>query len=462
MPNIEAGDSPLEPGNELAGNELAGNAVPSSLRKRAISGSVWTLAGEWTQYVLRLGGNLVLTRLLFPEAFGLMSLVQVFMMGLEMFSDVGIIPGIIQNKRGDEPDFLNTAWTIQVGRGVLLSIFACAIAYPASQFYHEPMLMQLLPVSGLTAIISGLNSTKLATENRRLAVKRLMILEVGAYVLGLVVMIVWAKLSPTVWSLVGGGIVGASAKMILSHVYLKGEKNWFHWDPEAFKSLQQFGRWIFLSTVLTFFAGQGDRLVIGNLLDVRTLGIYTVAITMARLINQTIMQVGSKVLFPSYSELVRERPERLYVALRKTRLILITGSWIASIFLMAFGDKLIDFLYDDRYAQAGWMLKVLSINSLVGVLLFTYDNALMAMGKTFTMTTLLALQVAFEFSAMLIGAHFWGENGVVIGIACFAWIMYPLKAIFFARLSIWQPEVDLPAIGLAALLVAGFHFLHIF
>ena len=445
-----------------AGSPLDGGEAPASLKKRAISGSVWTLAGEWTQYVLRLGGNLVLTRLLFPEAFGLMSLVQVFMMGLEMFSDVGIIPGIIQNKRGDEPEFLNTAWTIQVGRGVMLSLFACAIAYPASQFYHEPMLMQLLPVSGLTASISGLNSTKLATENRRLAVKRLMIVEVGSYVLGLTSMIVWAKLSPTVWSLVAGGIVGALTKMTLSHLYLKGERNWFYWDQEAFRSLQQFGRWIFVSTVLTFFAGQGDRLVIGRLLDVKTLGIYTVAITMARLISQTIMQVGSKVLFPTYSELVRERPERLYSALRKTRLSMIAVNWAAAILMMAFGDKLIDLLYDDRYTQAGWMLKVLSINSLVGVLIFTYDNALMAMGKTFTMTALLAIQVAIEFSAMVIGAHFWGENGVVIGIACFAWVLYPLKAIFFARLSIWQPEVDLPAIGLATLIVAGFYFSHAF
>ena len=452
MSRAESGNSPLE----------AENDPPPSLKSRAISGSAWTLVGECTQYVLRLGGNLVLTRLLFPEAFGLMSLVQVFIMGLEMFSDVGIIPGIIQNKRGDEPAFLNTAWTVQVGRGIMLWIFACIIALPASQFYHEPMLMQLLPVSGLTALISGLNSTKLATENRRLAVGKLTILELGSYILGLIVIVVWAWLSPSVWSLVGGGIVGAVAKMILSHVYLKGERNRLHWDKEAFRSLQQFGRWIFLSTVLTFFAGQGDRLVIGRLLDVKALGIYTVAITMARLVNETIMKLGSKVLFPSYSELIRERPEQLYAALRKTRLFLIAGSWVASLFLMVFGEKLINFLYDDRYADAGWMLKVLPINSLVGVLIFTYDNALLAMGKTLTMTSLLAVQVGIELTAMIVGGYLWGENGVIIGISCFAWVLYPLKAIFFARLSIWQPEVDLPIIALATSVVGGLYFFHFF
>ncbi|NJR65196.1 MAG: oligosaccharide flippase family protein [Leptolyngbyaceae cyanobacterium CRU_2_3] len=455
MSRTEAGDSPLESDKEPS-------PASASLKKRAISGSAWTLAGEWTQYVLRLGGNLVLTRLLFPEAFGLMSLVQVFLMGLEMFSDIGIIPGIIQNKRGDEPEFLNTAWTVQVGRGIMLWLFACAIAFPASQVYHEPMLLQLLPVSGITALIAGFSSTKLATENRRLAVGRLTLLELGSYVLGLIVMLVWALLFPSVWALVGGGIVGALTKMVLSHTYLKGEKNRFHWDGEAFRSLQQFGRWIFLSTVLTFFAGQGDRLVIGGILDTKALGIYTVAVTMARLVNETIMKLGSKVLFPSYSELIRERPEQLYAALRKTRLFLIAGSWVASLFLMVFGEQLINFLYDDRYARAGWMLKVLPVNSLVGVLIFTYDNALMAMGKTLTMTSLLAIQVGIELTAMIVGGYLWGETGVIVGIACFAWILYPLKAIFFARLSIWQPEVDLPVIALASLVVAGFYYFNFF
>lgn len=72
------------------------------------------------QQLIRLGSNLILTRLLFPEAFGLMALVQTFMTGLAMFSDIGIGPSIIQNRRGEDPDFLNTAWTIQIGRGVML------------------------------------------------------------------------------------------------------------------------------------------------------------------------------------------------------------------------------------------------------------------------------------------------------------------------------------------------------
>ena len=62
----------------------------------------------------------MLTRLLFPEAFGLMALIQTFMIGLAMFSDLGIGPAIIQSDRGEDPDFLNTAWVMQILRGICL------------------------------------------------------------------------------------------------------------------------------------------------------------------------------------------------------------------------------------------------------------------------------------------------------------------------------------------------------
>ena len=67
-----------------------------------------------------LASNLILTRLLFPEAFGLMALGSVVLVGLQMFSDAGIGPSIAQSPRGDDPEFLDTAWTAQVLRGVIL------------------------------------------------------------------------------------------------------------------------------------------------------------------------------------------------------------------------------------------------------------------------------------------------------------------------------------------------------
>jgi len=419
-----------------------------SLKRRTIQGSVWIVIGHGSNQILRLGGNLILTRLLFPEAFGLMALVQTFMIGLEMFSDIGIVPSIIQNKRGDDPAFLNTAWTIQVFRGLMLWICACLVAWPAAQFFKEPMLIQLLPVVGVTSFISGLNSTKIPTANRKLQLGWLTAVELGSYVLGLVVMIIWAWVYKSVWALVGGGIIGALTKLILSHTVLEGEQNRFHWDQEAFGALNRFGRWIFISTVMGFLASQGDRLVLARLLDIRFLGIYTVALTMSTVVQQLVHNLSSKVLFASYSELIRERPERLYSVLRKNRIILAAIGTAVSLFFVLFGETLINFLYDNRYAEAGWMLKVLAVGMVVRPLSLTYGDVLLAKGKASVIAALIATQIFVQFTAMFVGAYWGGPQGVIIGIAAIDWLMYPIEAVCFAHFSIWQPEVDFPALAL--------------
>ena len=101
-------------------------------RARSMRSAAFLVIGFGGQNVVRLGGNLILTRLLFPEAFGLMALVQIFLMGLQMFSDVGIQTSIVRDPRGEERAFRDAAWTLQIIRGLVLWIFSCIVAWPAA------------------------------------------------------------------------------------------------------------------------------------------------------------------------------------------------------------------------------------------------------------------------------------------------------------------------------------------
>lgn len=151
----------------------------TSLKKLAIRGTVWTIAGYGASQVLRFGSNLILTRLLFPELFGLTALVNIFITGLHLFSDIGIGPNIIQNKRGDDPAFLNTAWTLQVIRGFGLWFCCLLISWPVAKFYGEPQFLWLIPIVGLGTIITGFNSTALCTLNRHMSVRQMATFELG-------------------------------------------------------------------------------------------------------------------------------------------------------------------------------------------------------------------------------------------------------------------------------------------
>jgi O-antigen/teichoic acid export membrane protein len=137
-------------------------------KKLAIQGVAWIVLGYGISQMIRLSSNLVLTRILVPEMFGLMALMNAFIVGLSMFSDIGIGPSIIQNNRSDDPVFLNTAWTMQFLRGVILWLLCLIISWPLSFFYQDNRILWILPITSLTMLIGGLNSTAIYSLNKKL------------------------------------------------------------------------------------------------------------------------------------------------------------------------------------------------------------------------------------------------------------------------------------------------------
>ncbi len=367
--------------------------------------------------VLRFGSNLILARLLLPESFGLMALVNVFIMGLHLFSDVGLGPSLIQNKRGDDPTFINTAWTIQVIRGGALWLGSILIAWPIAQVYAEKELLYLIPVVGLGTLISSFNSTALYTLNRQLALGKLAIFELGGQVSGLVAMIAWAWFDRSVWSLVVGGIVAAIIQLVWSHRLLPEQPNRFVWDKEAAKNIFSFGKWIFFSTALTFLASQADRLILGKLITPAQLGVYGIAYTLADIPRQVIMTLSGKVIFPAFSKLIDLPRETFRAKILKNRRPLLLALAAGLTILVSFGDYAVRLLYKPIYHDAAWMLPIIAVGIWHTSLYSTISPALMALGKPIYNTIGFSLTLITITTALFVGYHYMGLKGAVIAVA---------------------------------------------
>jgi hypothetical protein len=177
-----------------------------------------TIFGFGATQALRLASNLILTRLLVPEVFGFMSLCYGLLEGLAMFSAVGEGPAIVRDKRGDDPKFLNTAWTVQSIRGVYLCLASCVFALPMAHFYGQQQLVALIPVVGLTCVLEGFYSTAIHTARRHLALGRLTLIDLISQVASIVATVVLAYLYRSVWALPLGGLV-CVLMLVLPHRY---------------------------------------------------------------------------------------------------------------------------------------------------------------------------------------------------------------------------------------------------
>lgn len=407
----------------------------SSLKKEAVRGTLWTVASYGISQILRFGSNLILTRLLAPQIFGLMTLINTFIIGLALFTDTGVGINIIQHKRGEEPIFLNTAWTLQVVRGCGLWLCSIIIAWPVAQFYNEPQLLWLVPTSGLITIIGGFGSTAEFVLNRRMAIGRLSLFELINQATSLAIVITWAFLSPSIWALVGGNVISSIITVFRSHRLLPELKNRFAWDQSVAKELFTFGRWIFISTILTFFASQIDRLVLGKAFPLEILGVYGIAFTLADMPKQVLGAISGKVLFPALSKVADLPRDELRAKILKNRkyILLLTGAGLAV--LTAFGDILIDLLYDDRYAQAGWMLPILALGIWPAVVSQSIDPVLFAIGKPQYIPPANLFKTIFVAVGILAAASFAGPFFTALNISIDPTLTGPLGAIIIVALN---------------------------
>jgi O-antigen/teichoic acid export membrane protein len=355
----------------------------TSLKKLAIRGAIWTIAGYGTNQLLRFGGNLILTRLLVPEYFGLMAVVNTLRIGIELFSDLGITQSIVNNKRGDEPAFLNTAWTLQVIRGCLLWLFCLLITLPVAKLYNDDRLLWLIPIVALSTLFDGFTSTTIPTLQRRMELAKFSLFELILQVLGLSTLIVLATLSPTIWALGVGVVLGGIYRMVGSFWLIPGYSNRFAWEQDAVKEIMSFGRWMFLATSVTFLNEQADRLILAKLLSFRLLGVYTIAYTLAGIPREIVKHLSYRVIFPTISNLLDLPRSSLRAKIVGQRRLILMGFAILIAVLVTVGDLVIAVLYDKRYAEATWMMPILSCGIWFSVLFYTTSPVLLAIGKPF-------------------------------------------------------------------------------
>ena len=404
---------------------------------------MWTAVGHIGALIIRMGRSMIMTRLLFPEAYGLMTLVWAVLYGMQMFADTGIVASIIRDKRGDDPDFLNTAWTSNVIRGAGLSVVACLLAWPVATIYHQPALAKLLPVAGLTALIHGWVSTSIYTCRRHMDFKRLTLLDLSNEVVTFIVLVSWAYFFPSVWALVGGAVISQAYLVAASYLYLPGIRNWFRWDRSSVDTFRSFGKWIFLSSAMYFLSTQSDRFLLGHYLSMAHLGVYGTATVLSGAAQTIILKINSDVLFPVYSRIVHEGGDRLKSVVFRTRLAIDAGLILPIAVIMMLGTNIVGLLYDPRYHDAGWMLQVLCVRLLLVATLSNSESCLIALGHPNFSFIQNACRAVAIFVAIPLGWYFFGTKGVIWAVALSELPPVAVMWIGLARQKLFSPVAEL-------------------
>lgn len=440
------------------------------LKRRVLKAGAWTVAGFGFSQIVRFGSNLLMTRLLAPEMFGVMAIAYLIMFGLALFSDIGLKQSIVSSKRGGDAGFLNTAWTIQILRGMLIWLFALAVSFlivganriglaPADSVYTNANLPSVIAILSISAVISGFDSSKLYEASRNLLLDRITKIEIVSQIVGLLCMFTWVAFDRSIWALVSGSLCSAMVKTILSHIWLPGITNRWQWDETAFHEIVHFGKWIFLSSILGFLVNSGDRVLLGGLISASELGVYVIAFLIFKTVLDALSKIIGDVAFPSLSEIVRERPADLKSNYYRFHVVIASFTYLCSGILIMSGQSLIGRLYDSRYVQAGWMLEFLAVG-LLTIPFRLAGQCFMALGMPKLLSKIISIQLITLYLIIPIGFHFFGLPGALAGFVLSYFSAIPTTIIYQVKLGLFDLRQELlliPIIPLGILLGITFN-----
>ena len=372
------------PGVAAVPEGLAGpEAAPARpFRRRVLDAARIEMLAYVAGQAMRFGSSLVLSRLLFPEAFGLTVIVGLVCQGLSMVTNVGVTQSVVQSRRGDEPLFLNTAFSMMAVRGLLLWLAACVLAWPLALLMHQPELTLLIPAGALTVVLGGLSSTSLATLRRHLKVRPLVVLELAGQALTLLLNVVLAWAFRSVWALIAGMVFSAAFSAVASHFMKVGYRNRFQWDRECWREIYGYGRWIQASSALNFGSSQADRFMMGHYATVAVLGVYNMAVMLSEALSAAVVRITHSVLFPVFSQIQRDDPARLAGAYYQVRAKVDLLTLLPLGAIAALSQVIVNVLFDTRYAEAGWMLQVLCLRTATVCMVSPAETYLFAVGRT--------------------------------------------------------------------------------
>jgi O-antigen/teichoic acid export membrane protein len=456
-----------------AGAPPAPAADAAPLRARMLRAAGWLVGSNVSSQAVRLASNLALTRLLVPEAFGLVAAVNTLYFALVMFSDLGVWQSIVRSDRGDDPRFLGTAWTVQLARGGLLFAVVLAVAFAvrvgagagvfaAGTVYTDPRLPAMIAVFAACALLQGAESMNLATAQRDLRGAALARLELISQLAAIATTLALAWSTRSVWSLLAGSLAGTVARTALSHVALPGCAVRPRWDAACAREILGFGKWVFASSIVGFLAAHGEKVILGGTLSTASFGVFSIAATLVAAVAGVYGSLNGHVVFSSLSIARRsDRAElqRVYARVQQLSDVFlgVVGGGLATA-----GQWVVWALYDARYQDAGWMLQWLGLG-LVAMRHQVVEQLMFANGRAARVSAnnlLRALSLAVLIPA---GFALAGERGAIAAVVASQFAGWPSSLLFKREqgLLTWATErwwIPALALGLALGALVDFSF----
>lgn len=374
--------------------------------------------------------NLILARLLMPEDFGAIGMLNIFIAISGAFMIGGLSSAIIQKKEVTNND-MSTVFIWNMVVSILCYIILFFTAPVIARFYDIAILKNILRVYGITLILVALSVVQQAWMQKQLKFKELAVRNLISSFIGLAVGIVMAFTGFGVWSLVFSNL----AQQFIASLMIWRISSWrpkLIFDKKSFKELFSFGGMMLLTSLVDRIYVNIQGLLIGKRYTASDLGMYNQAKKLEDIPNGSMSYIVSKVTFPVFSKL-QDNKEQLLSALRKNLIAVTYLNFPLIILLMVIAHPLIVLLYGEKWVFAVPYFQILSLGGLLYTLNSINANIVKSLGKgkLYLMTDIIIKTVGFVL--LVIGVRI-SVYGVMVAFVVMQYVTYMCFSIINKRL----------------------------
>lgn len=402
------------------------------LMEQTVKSGVWVGVMNVTERGLELLLLVIVASLLSPRAFGIMGIALLTLASLKNFSELGIQAALIQAEEDDVDHELNTAWTMETARGIVIGSLLFLGAPFIASLFTEPAAENVVRVIAFSPVIVGLRNPAVVYFHKSLDFHKEFVYRVSGASAYFLVTVGWALFDPSVYALIFGYLAGDLTRFVVS--YLAHDfRPWPEFDLDLAKQRLSFGKWITGNSILYFLYSKGDDAFVGWALMASALGFYQLAYRLSNAPATEITHTISSVTFSAYSK-VQSNVEKLRSGYLQTLRMTTLVSFPAAIGIVAVAPAFIRAFFTPAWQPMVPVMQLLALYGLMRSMGATMGPVWKAIGRPDYITKLSALRVVLLAiliypATMRYGIE--GTAGLILGVYIFP--MMPIDIYLIAR-----------------------------
>jgi len=377
-------------------------ATTLPLVTRVRSGISWNVSSSLLGQFIGFLRSVTLARILAPEDFGLFAMALTVVTAADALTTIGLDRTIIANQfqtRAELEAHLDTVWSAELIRRIIVALVVSLSAFPMAQFYRQSDLKIIIPILACANLVQGFQNIGLVLLQKEINFRRVFWFDLTTNVGGVVLTIALAAVLRNVWALVLGMLLTATIGTALSYVFHSYRPR-VKFERVALAKAAHFGKFAIVFAVASYVANTADNIMVGRLLGTAALGNYSLAFNIASAPIIVVIFSVSAVLLPAYAEINSQDPAMLEPAFTKSFNLTVLIMLTIAVPLFFSADEVVQVLFGARWTSAGSVLRILAlVIPLRGLTLLT-STVFWSTNKPREVATVRTLDAVVFFAAL--------------------------------------------------------------